>query len=337
MTEFKKYSSIENSFNEVYMHHVFEEMPEDLLYVVQEKVHGTNTSFLCDGTTIQFAKRTAVLAEDEKFYDFQQIVAALREQVLALSNEAMMIDGATSVCIFGELFGGLYKHPDVVVDHKVQQIQKGICYTPQHGFYGFDIYIFTEEGGRYLSVEETNTLFEKHGFFYAKTLFCGKLKECLEYPNAFDSKISGWLGFPQVEDNICEGVVIRPVVPMFLRNGSRVIIKNKNERFSEKNVRKGNKRFEQLTPVNPKVKELLDVASCYATEARLINVLSHIGEVDLSRDFGKIVGLFSKDLLEDFLKEHQMEYNLLEAAEQKILKKEINKLAVVIVKANKNV
>ena len=44
MLEFKKYSSIENSFSREFMEHVVAEMPQDLEYVVQEKVHGANTS-----------------------------------------------------------------------------------------------------------------------------------------------------------------------------------------------------------------------------------------------------------------------------------------------------
>ena len=42
MLEFKKYSSIENSFSREFMEHVVAEMPQDLEYVVQEKVHGAN-------------------------------------------------------------------------------------------------------------------------------------------------------------------------------------------------------------------------------------------------------------------------------------------------------
>ncbi len=37
-------------------------------------------------------------------------------------------------------------------------------------------------------------------------------------------------------------------------------------------------------------------------------MVSHIGEVHVPKDFGKIMGLFSKDVLEDFLKEHGGEY-----------------------------
>ena len=54
MLEFKKYSSIENSFSREFMEHVVAEMPQDLEYVVQEKVHGANTSFLCDGEEVRF-------------------------------------------------------------------------------------------------------------------------------------------------------------------------------------------------------------------------------------------------------------------------------------------
>ena len=61
MLEFKKYNSIENSFSREFMEKVVAEMPADLEYVVQEKVHGANTSFLCDGESVRFAKRTSLL------------------------------------------------------------------------------------------------------------------------------------------------------------------------------------------------------------------------------------------------------------------------------------
>ena len=49
MIEFKKYNSIENSFNTEFMEKVVAQVPPDMEWVVQEKVRGTNTSFLCDG------------------------------------------------------------------------------------------------------------------------------------------------------------------------------------------------------------------------------------------------------------------------------------------------
>lgn len=135
MIQFKKYSSIENSFNNDYLNKVKEQMPATLQYVVQEKVHGANTSFICDGTEVRFAKRTALLNADEKFFDFQEILARYRSQVMALY--AMVKSDhpeVNSLTLFGELFGGLYPHPDVQAQRNVMLIQKGVCYTPGHEF-----------------------------------------------------------------------------------------------------------------------------------------------------------------------------------------------------------
>lgn len=143
MLTFKKYSSIENHFNREFMEKVVAEMPQDLEYVVQEKVHGANTSFLCDGNDVKFAEK--------------------------------------------------------------------------------------------------------------------------------------------------------------------------------KSVKKRNKLFAEPVPYSEELKALVAEVVAYVTENRLTNVVSHIGEVHVPKDFGKIMGLFSKDVLEDFLKEHGGDYACLEKSEQKLL------------------
>lgn len=334
MLEFKKYNSIENSFDRKFMEKVMVEMPADLEYVVQEKVHGANTSFLCDGNEVKFAKRTSVLAEGENFYEYVELLETYKDRVLSLFGRVKArYPEISHISVFGEMFGGRYPHNDVKVSHRVSLIQKGVCYTPDHEFYGFDIYLFEDGNNRFLPVDEVNELFESEGFFYAKTLFRGSLAECLKYPNAFESKIAEWLGLPAIEDNICEGVVIRPVVPMYLRNGSRVLIKNKNERFAEKkSVKTRNKLFAEPVPYSEALKTLLIEAEVYVTENRLTNVVSHIGEVQFPKDFGKVMGLFSKDVLDDFLKEHGSAYTALDKCEQKSLNKALNKLCTAFVK-----
>ena len=114
MLEFKKYSSIENSFSREFMEHIWAEMPQDLEYVVQEKVHGTNTSFLCDGRDVGFAKRTSMLAEGEQFYDYPELVARYKERVLKLfADIKARCPEVTQISVFGEMFGGLYPHDGV--------------------------------------------------------------------------------------------------------------------------------------------------------------------------------------------------------------------------------
>lgn len=335
MLNFKKYNSIENSYDSGFMERVMDQMPSDLKYVVQEKVHGTNTSFICDGKEMLFAKRTALIEDGEDFYNYQELVDEYRNMVFSISRDIIaQYAGTVQVTVFGELFGGTYPLNCVKQNHRLKAIQKGVYYTPEHGFYAFDIYISDAEGnGKYLSVTEANAMFEKHGFFYARTLFEGNLQECLNYPNAFQSKISEWLGYPAIEDNICEGIVIRPVVPMYLRNGSKVMIKSKNDRFAEKkSVKKRVKLFEEPVPYSDELVALISDVEAYVTEQRLVNVISHIGEVRVPNDFGKIMGLFSKDALQDFLKEHGGDYAGLEKSEQKNLNKELNKLCTDLVK-----
>lgn len=334
MLDFKKYSSIENSFNTEFMEQIAAEMPANLEYVVQEKVHGSNTSFICDGTHVEFAKRTAIIGADEKFFEYQELLNRYAERVINLSKEVLATyPEAVSVNVFGEMFGGAYPHKDVQPHRELSTIQKGVYYSPAHEFYGFDVYINGEGSGRYLPVDEANALFERHGFLYARTLFKGKLSECLDYPNAFESKISGWLGLPALADNICEGVVIRPVVPMFLRTHDRVIIKNKNARFAEKKGQKKRvKLYAEPIPWSDELKALVAEVDAYVVAPRLHNVVSHIGEVHIPKDVGKLIGLLSQDALTDFLKEHASQYAALEKSEQKLLNKELNKLASQLIK-----
>jgi Rnl2 family RNA ligase len=128
-------------------------------------------------------------------------------------------------------------------------------------------------------------------------------------------------------------VVIRPVVPVFLPNGSRVLLKNKNSRFAEK------KSVKKRTPklfVEPTYSEALNAqlteTEAYITENRLNNVVSKIGQVSVPRDMGKLIGLLSKDALDDYLKEHANDYALLEKSEQKILNRHISAQAAALLK-----
>jgi len=334
MVQFKKYNSIENTFDKDFMEKIFLEGYDKQEFVVQEKVHGSNVCLVADGKTVSFGKRTGFIETGEKFYDYEELLERYTPKAIALFSivkEALPDIG--TITIFGEMFGGKYPHPDVKNDSKISVIQKGVSYCPTHEFYAFDLYVTNEETGRFLSVDEVNGFFEKGGFFYAKTLFRGTLNECLKYPNLFQSQISGWLGLPPIEGNICEGIVIRPVEPTYLRNGSRVLLKSKNAHFAEK---KSVKKREPKLFVEPSYSEslnnLLPIAEEYVTENRLNNVVSKIGQISVPKDTGKLIGLFSKDILDDFLKEHSGNYASIEKSEQKILNRHINSLATNLIK-----
>jgi Rnl2 family RNA ligase len=334
MLEFKKYASIENTYDKDLIERIKLEGLDNQTFVIQEKVHGSNSCFVSDGQNVRFAKRTGFVEADERFYDYEELLDRYKDKIISLfARLKSAYADLQSLSVFGEMFGGVYPHPNVKNNPRVQNIQKGVFYCPFHEFYGFDLYIRGTETSRYLPVSETNVLFEAENFFYAKTLFQGSLDDCLLYPNAFQSRIAEWLDLPPIDDNICEGIVIRPAEPVYFGNGSRLLLKSKNSRFAEK---KSVKKREPSLFVEPtyseSLKELLPVAELYVTENRLNNVVSKIGHVSIPKDMGKLIGLFSKDTLEDFLKEHSGRYASLEKSEQKILNTHVNKLVTILLK-----
>ena len=72
---------------------------------------------------------------------------------------------------------------------------------------------------------------------------------------------------------------------------------------------------------------MCEKAQQYISKNRLSNVISKIGEVHPEKDFGKLLGMFNKDILNDFLKEYDLNYLALENNENKSVNKFINKQA----------
>lgn len=332
--EFKKYTSIENSYREKYIQHIRECLEYNgcpkCLFSVSEKVDGCNTSVITDGKNIVTAKRGSVLEPDEKFYGFQEFANEnLKEKVIGIFKDMECVDDGTSVAtvqVFGEFFGGGYKG----YKSTESKIQKGIEYTPGHEFYAFDILVSYNTGeSRYLDVDECNTLFEKHGFFYNKELFRGTLDECLAYSPIFISTIGTRLGYPEIEENFAEGVVIKPVTPLYLANGERVIIKNKNPKFEE--FEKKDKKPKEPVVYSDDCTMCMSEVEAYCTEARLNNVISHIGEIEMPKQTGMLIKEYSLDVIGEFSKDHP-EYDNLSANEQKAVNKVINRLVVDIIR-----
>lgn len=92
------------------------------------------------------------------------------------------------------------------------------------------------------------------------------------------------------------------------------------------------KVFVEQVPYSDKLKELLAEMESFVTENRLTNVVSHVGEVTFPKDFGKVMGLFAKDIYEDFVKEFHAALDGLDKCEQKSFTKELNKAATSFVK-----
>lgn len=320
---FKKYNSIENTYQKRFIERIQSHGYWKEEYVVQEKVHGANMSIITqDGQNFFAAKRTALLDAEENFNNYQKVLADLNEKLVQLWKLVQAdYPELEQLTVFGEIFGGSYAHPEVKRDANAVRVQKGVFYSPSNHFYAFDILINTE---KYLDVDRANALFEKVGLLYAKTLFRGSLEDCLKYPNDFNSHIPMELGLPEIEDNTSEGSVIKPVKTLFMHSGSRLILKNKNEKFAERMKVKKRPVSQKQENIPEHIQALRDQITAYVTENRLDNVLSKIGEVSM-RDFGKILGMLNKDIVEDFSKDFAEELAPLEKKEVKLITKFIGK------------
>ena len=325
---FKKYNSIENSYRQAFLDLIKSHGFWEQTYIVQEKAHGANLSYwTTDGRQFFAAKRTSKIGFGEKFYNYDRILTDLQPKFTKIWQAVKRKNPTlTQLTFFGELIGGDYPHQSVAIDNTASKVQKGIYYSPHNVFFAFDILL---NGETFLEAEEANTYFEQQDILHAKTLFKGNLEDCLNYPNSFETTIPATLGLPALTPNICEGVIIKPIKPCFFGGGSRVILKNKNEQWSENT--KYHQPIRTTAPLSEKVLQLQEVILTYATENRLHNVLSKIGPVT-HKDIGKVLGLFNKDIVDDFFKDYEEVVAELEKKELKTIKKGIGRTTASMVK-----
>ena len=315
--EFRKYTSIENSYNQELIQQIIDEKLDTEIFVVQEKAHGGNLSIWTnDGVNFVTAKRTAYLEADDKFYNHISVLETLKPKLIEMWNILVKKHDIQHLTIFGEIIGGIYPHPDVEKDRKSIQVQKGVYYSPSNEFYAFDILL---NNNLFLPIDEANKLFEQLQFLFARTIFQGSLEEVLEYPNTFQSIISKDLNLPKIEGNTCEGIVIKTLSNTNFESGKRIILKNKNEKWAE---REKNKKRRKKPAIGDEVKVLIQDIGTYVTENRLNNVVSKIGEIT-QKDFGRVMGMFSKDVVDEFKKDYKVEISKIEDKEFKLVTKSI--------------
>ena len=293
--EFKKFPSLENTYRqkEVDMVETLGYHKED--YIVTEKVHGANFSFwleevltpmegvgLCSSINIRCAKRTGFIEEGEKFFNYKPVLEKYRESLERLYYFLNNTQGYGQVVVYGELYGG--------------NIQSGMCYQLEQDFVAFDL---TCDGLAQNKVTSFQLL-NGNGIPCVPVLYYGStLKEALESDEVFTSTFirEGFDGKDEHKES--EGLVIEPVIPRWYPNGSRIYFKKKTKRFLEKGGNKIQKPKEELPS---ELEGILLQSFEYVTKPRFEAVVSKIGEVNI-KDIGKVMGLMTKDILEDMVKD----------------------------------
>ncbi|MFN0201543.1 MAG: RNA ligase family protein [Bacteroidia bacterium] len=262
--------------------HLTEKQMKDIeksLWVVTEKAHGANFSFVYENRTLQFAKRKAYLNWGDDFFGFQLVVEKWEEKILAFFEQLSREIPAEKYLLYGELIGGAYPHNAVKAVEKIQAIQTGVYYCPDIQFFAFDIALENVGEKRYLDYEIALSYFEQHQFLHAKPLFVGKFTACMAFPTRINSTIPQMLSLPPLEHNTIEGIVIKLYQnSQEIAYQPRIILKIKNDEFAEKSFHQAEK-WSYLPEVRSKSEELafiLEEMRKYVSQNRLQNVLSDI-------------------------------------------------------------
>lgn len=295
--EFQKYPSIEGIWRDKEIDYFERHVDfDDYIWCVTEKAHGTNFAFYYDGEEIKCGRRNGFITGN--FYNYEEVLEKYKRNVKEI-YQALDLD---TLILYGEMIGGLYEHPDIT-NKCVSMIQKEVQYCPDREFYLFDI-VMDGKWRRHNTVELIGDAF---GIPFARILQVGSYEEVKEYPAEFQTTIPEQFGLPEIEGNVCEGIVIKPLTPVFVGD-KRLILKKKNTTFKEQKPKKRKKR-KKLSDVSSKY---LDEISNYITENRLRSVLSKFEEVT-EDDFMLIFNAFKKDVYTDFEKENDLRYPEVEA------------------------
>jgi len=280
----------------------------DETWIVLEKIHGCNFSFVTNGEELGCARRTELLGETESFYSWQKIRDKHKANILKLFVDVQnFADTETSkvglVVLFGELFGGIYPHPDVE-DLGVLHCQKGVYYSPDINFLAFDILYMTKESDEkhFVPYSKVMEILKKREILCIPPLFEGSMADCFQFDIKRDSMIPPILGYPKLKNNQIEGVVIKQLDGKAL---DRKIFKHKNAKFEEVNPKVAATKYELNRDAKGRaVNNFYEEISRYINENRLNSVRSKIGEFDFSRinEVGKLLAL---DAVEDFRKDQK--------------------------------
>lgn len=317
---FVKYPSIANTYHESFLKTIRDEVAPDTKWIVNEKIHGCNfmmqqsrSSGLVVGSRNQFL----VSSDLPKFYHADYIVdrySPAMKRLLDVVESAYPDLPISSITVFGELFGGLYRNhpiPMKAVDGKhkgkpCKPIQKQVLYADEIDFMAFDMMVQFEPASEktpyWLNWDQLNVaVMSAHcEFQVCDAIFSGTLDECLIWSGQHKEDptlIPAYYGLPLKPNNAREGHVIRPISTLFLSNGSRVILKDKSTGFAEK-------QFKPNSSGQVNVKDYLTVARLDSVRSKCLpDSISSNSPNGPHGSFNTIRECLAQDIREDVTKD----------------------------------
>ena len=287
---FVRYHRIENSSHEEAREAILERLKEMkdngspvVQWVAQEKIDGANYSFWTDGKKVWIGKRTGWIKEGEKFFGDSAIYIYEKYRQNILDMFKKYCKEGDNLTVTGELYGG--------------NIQKRIFYQESIDFAAFDIFhenkkIDYNKFIEWTSASKIPTVKEVRTF--------DSFEEALAFNPVFKS-----LHCASETGQNAEGVVIKPVQPLFLKNGKHIILKIKNPDFCETSRERKEKPVKNMdTGISEENKNVFHALLAEITGARLNSVRSKVGPIT-AENIKHISGLVIQDAIDEYNKKNE--------------------------------
>ncbi len=287
--DFKKYPSIENHYQNRFIEKFVTAFPElkTVKFVIQEKLHGSNFQVFITRDSITFGKRTSYLSSCDKFYDFQTVMEKYKD-VFDTLQSYVVYDNIIGMRLFGELFG--------------RGVQKGVNYGNDKNFRIFDIMINDElQAPKVLTELIDEKLFD---VLIPVVGYANGIDEALNFNTEFNSTLS-----PEFEkdENVCEGVVIKPYDKVYTLGDNLLYIKKKNEKFKEIQQSK-RKPVEMDSDTSNAQLRFLE----YLNRNRMDSYYSKVGKIESNKQIGDYIRGMIEDAKVDFQKDNPDMINILD-------------------------
>jgi len=328
----KAYSEIENTYREKAVDEVYSIKDYNKYkWHVTEKIHGSNGSLYTDGVSIRFASRNRELPKTSKMNNLYHFKNIYYTKMLDMYNyckdfSAIYFD---TLIVYGECFGGYYPHPDVDKVPDAKKIQGGIYYSPDVEFMVYDIALLGKDTVAYLDIKQAYNLFKFVDMPCIPILFSGTFEDCLTHSNNFESQVATQLGYPVIENNTCEGIVIKPETYLTNQYGRRIVFKSKNNKYTERKPKESKSPVMLLETAG----KIWNTLNELITESRLRNVVSHLDSIT-DKDFGKLVKSYYNDVMNEYLKDNEEFKSLVSSNEFKHIHKMLNNQITDLIRKN---
>lgn len=258
------------------------------LWVVTEKIDGTNFSLSITKDDYKVGRRNDYLGDGASFYNIFNNIYKLEKLITITQDFLRKSSDIKRIIYFGEYFGN--------------KVINRIYYGNEYRFRIFGEYVeYKNNISKWVSFEHIHRTLANNDLNNLIVPVFGiydSLEEALSYPNTGITSLYS----DEKHSDPMEGIVIMPYNIIPINGDSSYIIKDKNSKFLEKTILSNKLKVtdSELEGLRNKFKE-------YCTESRMVSVFSKIGmPLNGTADAGVYIKEWLQDAYEDFTQENSL-------------------------------